>query len=87
MSNICVTEVNLCTKVNKEMNFISFPNTLEILQNKGSFSLLDLISFQLNISSCFLHLGQQTQPFYFLPEGSYGNLNTAIFTVLQCLRV
>lgn len=31
-SSVCVTEVNLCTKVNKEMDFISLPNILEILQ-------------------------------------------------------
>jgi len=61
------------------MNFISFPNTLEILQNKGSLFLLHLISFQLNISSCFQHSGQQIKPLYFLPEGSRRNLNSICF--------
>lgn len=71
-----MAEVNLCIKMNKEIYFSNFPNTLETLQNKGSFSFY--ISFQLNISSCLQDLGQQTQSLYFLLEVSYRNINTSL---------
>lgn len=46
---------------------------------KEALFLLDLTSFQLNISSGSQQLGQQIQPLYFLPEGSCRNLNTSYF--------
>lgn len=75
LPNICVTERNLCTKVNKVMYFNSLPNDLEILQNRRSLYLLRLISFKHTLLSPALRHHRR------LPKSK----QQLFFTVLQHL--